>query len=489
MPSFLCGSMQKSYRNYFTLIFIFWFQLTICAQNKADQISNIMSTYHKYNMFDGAVLVAENGKIIFKEAYGLANREWNIPNTPDTKFMIGSVSKPITATLVLILVQKGLIDLDKTLDEYLVEFKNKPAAKVTIRQLLSHSSGMPNYDIIKDFFPKMSRQFFTREDYVKLYLDAPLAFTPGTKYLYSSWAYFTLGYIIEKVTEKSYSQAMKEEIFDKLGMENSGSYYHTQIVPKRASGYDYGLGDFLSADFRDQSNTMGTGDLYSTVEDLFKFHMALANHTLLNKELTKEMFTPGIRPVRYGFGWFNQNFRYTSTDSVAANYHLGSTEGFISFMIRIPESNSMAVILCNSYPTDYFGIIQNLLKVLYNKPVILKEPIHKKMEIIVGQSTAAKAVAEYKEMKADTVHYYADWLQLYYLGENLLSLKRYDDARIIVENNVREFPDKYLIALSMANIYLSLNNRGEALKFYKRTLELNPDIEEAKNRLKELNGN
>jgi tetratricopeptide (TPR) repeat protein len=158
-------------------------------------------------------------------------------------------------------------------------------------------------------------------------------------------------------------------------------------------------------------------------------------------------------------------------------------------MIRIPESNSMAVILCNSYPTDYFGIIQNLLKVLYNKPVILKEPIHKKMEIIVGQSTAAKAVAEYKEMKADTVHYYADWLQLYYLGENLLSLKRYDDARIIVENNVREFPDKYLIALSMANIYLSLNNRGEALKFYKRTLELNPDIEEAKNRLKELNGN
>ena len=92
-------------------------------------------------------------------------------------------------------------------------------------------------------------------------------------------------------------------------------------------------------------------------------------------------------------------------------------------------------------------------------------------------------------MKADTVHYYADWLQLYYLGENLLSSKRYDDARIIVENNVREFPDKYLIALSMANIYLSLNNRGEALKFYKRTLELNPDIEEAKNRLKELNGN
>jgi CubicO group peptidase (beta-lactamase class C family) len=292
-----------------------------------------------------------------------------------------------------------------------------------------------------------------------------------------------LGYIIEKVTGKSYAQAMKEEIFDKLGMENSGSYYHTQIVPKRASGYDYGLGNFLSADFRDQSNTMGTGDLYSTVEDLFKFHMALANHSLLNMELTKEMFTPGIKPARYGFGWYNQNFRYTATDSVSANYHLGSTDGFISFMIRIPETNSMAVILCNSYPTDYFGIIKDLLKVLYNKPVILKEPIHKKMESLIGQFDAEKAVAEYKIMKMDTAHFYADWLQLYYLGENLVSFKRYDDARIIVENNVQEFPDKYLNTLSMANIYLNLNKREEAIKFYKKTLELNPDIEEAKNRL------
>ncbi|MBI3233157.1 MAG: beta-lactamase family protein [Bacteroidetes bacterium] len=209
-------------------------------------------------MFDGAVLVAENGKIIYKEAFGLANREWNIPNTTDTKFMIGSVSKPITATLMLILVQKHLVSLDKTIEDYLPEFKNKPAAKVTIRQLLSHTSGIPNYDIIKDFFPRISRQSYSREDYVKIYQDSALAFVPGTRYMYSSWGYFTLGYIIEKVTGKSYEQAMKDEIFSKVKMKNSGSYLHTQIVSKRASGYDYGVGNFLSADFRDQSNTMGT---------------------------------------------------------------------------------------------------------------------------------------------------------------------------------------------------------------------------------------
>ncbi len=471
------------------LIFYLLLVQTLLAQNKEQKLSQIMTAYHDYNMFDGSVLVAENGKIIYKESFGLANREWNIPNTTDTKFMIGSISKPITATLMLILVQKGLVSLDKTIVDYLPEFKNKPAAKVTIRQLLSHTSGIPNYDVIKDFFPRISRQSFSREDYLKIYIDSALSFLPGTSYMYSSWGYFTLGYIIEKVTGKSYEQAMKEEIFSKIKMDNSGSYLHTQIVLKRASGYDYGFGNYISADFRDQSNTMGTGDIYTTVEDLFKFHMAITNNSLLNKELTQEMFTPGIRPARYGYGWFNQNFRYTTTDSVLANYHLGSTEGFISFMIRIPETNSMAVILCNSAPTDFFGIIKNLLKVLYNKPVALKEPIHKKMETIIADFSADKAVTEYKKMKIDTAHFYADWLQMYYLGEKLLSLKRLDDARVIAENNVTEFPERDFIALSMANIYLALKRKEEAIKFYRKTLQLNPESEEAKNRLKELQTN
>lgn len=469
-------------------VFCILFAHALLAQSKKDKLSTIMKAYHNFNMFDGAVLVAENGKIIYKDAFGLANREWNITNTTDTKFMIGSISKPITATLILILVQKGLIGLDKTIDDYLPEFKNKPASKVTIRQLLNHTSGIPNYDIIKDFFPRISRQRFTREEYAKIYYDSALAFEPGTQYMYSSWGYFTLGYIIEKVTGNSYEQTMKDEIFTKLNMHNSGSYLHTQIVPKRASGYDYGFGNYVSADFRDQSNTMRTGDIYTTVEDLFKFNMAISNNSLLNKQLTTEMLTPGIiRPAQYGYGWFNQNFKYTITDSIKANYHLGSTEGFISFMLRVPETNSMIVILCNSAPTDFFGITKNLLKVLLNKLVVLKEPVHKKMENIIAKYNVQKAVAEYKIMKNDTAHYSKDWLQMYFLGEKLLSLKRYEDARIIAENNVIEFPEKDFVALSMANIYLALKRKEEAIKFYKKTLQLNAQSEEAKNRLKELN--
>jgi CubicO group peptidase (beta-lactamase class C family) len=456
------------------------------TQDKKIKLAEIMKAYHNYNMFEGAVLVAENGKIIYKDAYGLANREWNIPNKIDTKFMIGSVSKPLTATLVLIQVQKGLINLDNAVEDYLTEFKNKPAAKVTIRQLLNHTSGIPNYDIIKDFFPRISRQNFTREDYIKVFIDSALAFAPGTNYAYSSWGYFTLGYIMERVTKKTYAQLMSDDIFKKLKMNNSGSYYHTQILANRATGYDYSFGGNTSSDFRDQSNTMGTGDIYSTVEDLFKFHMALANNTLLNKKLTAEMFTPGIAPAQYGYGWFNKQFKYTSTDSVASNFHLGMTEGFISFIRRIPSSQNLVVILCNSSPTDFFGITNNLYKALYNKPVTLKQPIHKKMETYIEQKGVESALAEYKKMKADSTHYYIDWISMNFIAQQLMTLKRYEDAKMISENNVAEFPDKDLILVTMGNIYLALNKKEDAIRFYNKALLISPMYEEAKNRLKEL---
>jgi CubicO group peptidase (beta-lactamase class C family) len=474
------------YKKIFILLFSLYIGQIVFAQNKSAKLSAIMKTYHNYNMFDGAVLVAEKGKIIYKEAFGLANREWNIPNRTDTKFMIGSVSKSLTATLMLIQVQKGLIDLNKTIEDYLPEFKNKPAANVTIKQLLSHTSGIPNYDIIKDFFPRISRQNFTREDYIKVFIDSSLVFKPGTHYAYSSWGYFILGYIMERVTGKTYSQLMSDDIFKKLKMNNSGSYYHTQIVPNRATGYDYSFGGFTSADFRDQSNTMGTGDIYSTVEDLFKFHIALTNNTLLNKELTTEMFTPGIELAKYGYGWFNKQFKYTNTDSVASNFHLGMTEGFISFIRRIPSTNSLVVILSNSSPTDFFGITNNLYKVLYNIPVDLKQPTHKKMEMYIEQIGAVKSIDEYKRMKADTVHFYIDWISMNNIAQQLLNLKRYEEAKVISENNVIEFPDKDLVMVTMGNIYLALNKKEDAIKFYRKTLEITPFYEEAKNRLKEL---
>ncbi|RFS17429.1 serine hydrolase domain-containing protein [Emticicia sp. C21] len=474
-------------KNYLILTLLFAFTiLKGIAQSKAEKLAEVMKAYHGFNMFDGSVLVAENGKVIYKGAFGMANREWDIPNTVDTKFMIGSVSKPLTAMLMLIQVQKGLVNLDKTISDYLPEYSKKNGSRITIRQLLSHTSGIPNYDIIKDFFPRISRQNYSREDYIKLYMDSTLVFEPGKSYYYSSWGYYTLGYIMEKVSGKSYSQLMKEDIFDKLQMNSSGSYYHTRIVPKRATGYDYIIGGYTSSDFRDQSNTMGTGDIYSTVEDLFKLHIGISNNSLINQQLTDEMFKPGIRPWRYGFGWFNQQFRYTPKDSVFANYHLGMTEGFLSFLIRIPSTNSLVVFLCNSSPTHFFGITQSLLRVLYNKPVQLKQPAHKAMETVIATKGTAEAVKAYPVYKKDTANYYIDWLAMDQLGNQLFADKRYNDALLIFENNAKEFPQRDLVLISIAKTYEVLKRKDEAIEYYKKAIVANPNNEEPKNRLKEL---
>jgi CubicO group peptidase (beta-lactamase class C family) len=458
----------------------------IHAQTKQHKIAALMQAYNSYNMFDGTVLVAQQGKIVYQGAFGMANREWNIPNSLDTKFMIGSISKPITAMLMLIQVQKGLVALDKTVADYLPEFTNKPAGGVTIAQLLSNTGGMPNYDIIKDFFPKYSRLSFKREEYVKLYMDSALAFTPGSRFFYSSWGFFTLGYIMERVTGKSYAALIKQDIFDKLQMNNTRSYHHTQVVPKRASGYDYAFGGFTSGEFRDQSNTMGAGDLYGTVGDLFKLHLGLQNNVLLNKELTQQMFTPGLRPARYGFGWFNQNFKYTDVDSIAANYHLGRMEGFIGFMLRIPATNSCIIFLCNSSPTDFFGITKNLLRILHNKPTDLKQPIQKKVEQLITTVGATKAMEAFQQMRLDTAHYYVDWISMHFITEQLYDAKRYEEARIVAENNCIAFADRDLIHYMMGNVYAALNKKEAAIAAYKKALAITPNYVEAQNRLQEL---
>ena len=198
------------------------------------------------------------------------------------------------------------------------------------------------------------------------------------------------------------------------------------------------------------------------------------------------MFTPGIEAAQYGYGWFNKQFKITPVDSVSSNFHLGMTEGFISFLRRVPSSNSFVVILCNSFPTDFFGITANLYKVLYNKKVDIKAPVHKKMESYINNVGAVKAVEEYKKMKADSAHYYIDWISMNFIAEQLLNLKRYEDAKVIAENNVAEFPNKDLIMLTMGKVYAALNRKQDAIKFYKKTLEITPVYEEAKNRLKEL---
>lgn len=221
------------------------------AQQNVKQIDGLMKQYYDYGQFNGSILVAEKGKIIYEHGFGMANMEWAIPNQPDTKFRIGSVTKQFTATLILQLVEEGKIKLDGKITDYLTDYRKDTGEKVTIHQLLNHTSGIPSYTDRRNFMAESSRNPYGVADFIKKFASEDLAFEPGSKFSYNNSGYSILGAIIEKVTGKSYEAVLTERIFKPLGMTNSGYDNFAPLIKHRASGYQKTPDGFVNADYLD----------------------------------------------------------------------------------------------------------------------------------------------------------------------------------------------------------------------------------------------
>ena len=190
----------------------------LAQQNVQKEIDGLLKQYYDYGQFNGSVLVADKGKIIYEKGFGMANMEWAIANQPDTKFRIGSITKQFTAALVLQLVEEGKIKLDAKLTDYLTDYRKDTGDKVTIHQLLNHTSGIPSYTDNREFFREHSRDPYGVADFVKKFASGDLEFEPGSKFSYNNSGYTLLGAIIEKVTGKSYETVLTERILKPLGM-------------------------------------------------------------------------------------------------------------------------------------------------------------------------------------------------------------------------------------------------------------------------------
>src|SRR6185436_16225580 len=186
-------------------------QRSVLAQDHSAKIQEVLTLANKYRQFNGSALVAENGKVIYKGGFGLANMEWNIANAADTKFRLGSITKQFTATLTMQLVEQGKIKLDGKISDYLPDYRKDIGEKVTIHHLLTHTSGIPSYTSQPRFFEDVSRNPYKVDEFVKKYASGDLEFEPGSKYSYNNSGYFLLGAIIERVTGKPYEQVLKEK--------------------------------------------------------------------------------------------------------------------------------------------------------------------------------------------------------------------------------------------------------------------------------------
>ena len=447
------------------------------AQDKARQIDELMSLYHKYQQFNGSVLVAENGQVIYKKGFGLANMEWNIPNESDTKFRLGSITKQFTATLILQLVEQGKIKLDGKLSDYLDDYRKDTGSKVTIHNLLSHTSGIPNYTAQPGFFEGVSRNPYAVNAFVKKYASGDLEFEPGSRFNYSNSGYFLLGAIIEKVTGKPYEQVLKENIFEPLGMKNSGYDHYDAIISKRASGYIRTPRGYQTAPYLDMSIPYAAGSLYSTVEDLFLWDQALYGDKILSAKSKELMFTPNLSEYGYGFAIRKASLGPDKKIVVPIVSHDGGINGFNTSIVRLVGTKRLIVLLDNTSQGQYLGrIADGITNILYDQPHdIAKLGIGETLFSTIIEKDVATAIARYRELKSSkSAEYDFSEPELNTLGYRLLQAKRTRDAIEIFKLNVEAYPGGFNTYDSLGEAYLRNGDKELAIANYKKSLELNP---------------
>lgn len=317
----------------------------------------------KVNGFSGAILLARNGKPIIARGYGLANAEWNIPNSPRTKFRLGSITKQFTAMAILQLQQGGALNVQDSICRHVAPCP-EPWQPITIHHLLTHTSGIPSYTNSPAYVKTMMMPK-TPAEMVAGFRDLPLEFAPGTQFKYNNSGYFLLGVIIEKAAGKPYDRVLREQIFAPLGMKDTGYDTSSEILAERASGYSRLDGAITNAAYLDMSQPFAAGALYSTVEDLLKWDQALRTDRLLPKAAREAMFTPFKN--NYAYGWV-VNTASPQTFGRMQVAHGGGINGFSTSIVRLPEDDIVAIVLANVQQVQAQRIARDLLAIAFGEP-------------------------------------------------------------------------------------------------------------------------
>lgn len=308
------------------------------------KIDTYFSTYEKIGRFSGSVLVSRKGKILLSKGYGMADYEQNTPNTPETKFHLCSVSKQFTAMAIMMLEEKGKLKVSDPLAKYIPGFLE--GKSITLHNLLTHTSGIPEYLNFPEFTDR-SKGAIPLEEIIRLFNKKHLDFKPGKNFGYCNSDYLLLAYVIEKVSGQDYKTFLEENIFAPLGMKNTTVGNPGEASKGYAQGYIAGLkGARSRMDAIDLANVIGTGGIYSTVEDLYLWDRALYTEKLISKKSLDRMFTPFmVNPgsgVGYGYGFMTEKlFGHKVV------FHSGTFTGFITQITRFTDDDITIIVLRN----------------------------------------------------------------------------------------------------------------------------------------------
>jgi CubicO group peptidase (beta-lactamase class C family) len=325
---------------------------------KAD---DYLQTELKAERFAGSVMVARSNQIVFMKGYGLANRELDVTNAPNTKFRLASLTKQFTALCILMLQEQGKLSVEDPISRFLPDCPST-WSKIKIRHLLTHTSGIPDYTKFPDYISTMMLPS-PPEKMMNLLRDKPLEFEPGERFAYSNSDYILLGYIVEKASGQSYEQFVQQFVFKPLGMKDSGCDRFETILSHRATGYTLHGDTWVNSAYMDRTFPQGDGTLYSTVEDFFRWYQCWREQKLVSAESWKTMTTP--EKDNYGFGIFvAQQFDQKLL------WHDGGDPGFVTAMWWFPSSDIFVAAFANLESANSDEVACNLVALLLDKPLL-----------------------------------------------------------------------------------------------------------------------
>jgi CubicO group peptidase (beta-lactamase class C family) len=347
-------------------------------------MEQVVQSFVSGKQFMGSVLVARDRTILLDKGYGFANLEWNIPDSPTTKFRLGSITKQFTSASILLLEERGKLKVDDPVKKYMPD---APAAwdKVTIYNLLTHTSGIPSFTGFPDYASTEAIPT-TPEKLVARFRDKPLEFQPGEKWNYSNSGYVLLGYLIEKISGQPYDKFVQENIFNPLRMKDSGYDSNSAVILRRASGYSPGPSGPVNAGYIDMSIPLSAGGLYSTTEDLLRWEQGLFGGKLLSTASLQKMITPFKNDYACGLAVRMVNGRKLIE-------HGGGIEGFNTQLSYYPEDKLTVIVLGNLNGSGPSGIAPKMAALAHGEKVVLAE---ERKEVTVPAKILADYVGSYE---------------------------------------------------------------------------------------------
>ncbi|UCD74637.1 MAG: class A beta-lactamase-related serine hydrolase [Phycisphaerales bacterium] len=430
----------------------------------ASEMARYLLRWHETGRFNGSALVAMDGEVLLKRGYGPANREWEIPNQADTRVRLGSISKQFTTVMVFQLVKEGLLALDDRLIDHLPDYRQDTGSRVTIDHLLRHTSGIPCYVRDSERRPDGRLRFswserFDREEFIRDQMSGDLHFEPGSQYRYSSTGHYLLALIIEKLTGLSYEDNLRQRICEPLGLADTGVDRADAIIPRRAEGYVKIPGGWAHCRAVYPPNLLGTGNLYSTVEDLLKWNLALRSGDLLTDEWREKLLGIYWREPReahaYSLNYFN--LHVSSGLEVQYTGFSGAMPGFSTDVFVFPDIDLIVALLDNSSQYNHWAIAPGIYRIVTGEPYVMPRPSAADLlAATVAERGAAAALEQHRSLQQHHPEEYALGSlerDLNILGHNALRADCLRDAIETFRLNVALFPQSWNVHDSLGEAY------------------------------------